>query len=259
MSVPNTFAGRTGTIALSTLDENFTALDNNITSAQSSISAVENTIANSRYFAPRVVVLTSGSSWTVPAGVSAMKVTVVGAGGGSSGAYWCIPTCGGGAGGTAVKYFNNVVAGTVCSYSIGSGGSAGQFDANFSNGGNGGNTTFTYSGTTLTANGGTGSKDTSNATAILSNGIGGSATGGDINIKGQNGQYPNTSNSSNYFPSGDGGSVAFGIGIGGRGGAYNQSSVSEQAGTGFGSGAGGGGGSIRTGYTGQAGVIIIEY
>jgi hypothetical protein len=87
-----------------------------------------------------VVTLTSGTSWTVPAGVTYVNATLVGGGGGGANytgsGYVSVPPLSG------QQITTNVATtpGASISYSIGAGGSHGGFD---SNGGAGGTTTFT--------------------------------------------------------------------------------------------------------------------
>jgi hypothetical protein len=95
---------------------------------------------------------------------------------------------GGAAGGVAVKLFTGVSAGATVSITIGAKGENGQLPSGSSGaltatGGTGGNTSATYSGTTLTGNGGGGGTAAANATERTSN-SGGSASGGDTNTTG---------------------------------------------------------------------------
>lgn len=102
-------------------------------------------------------VLTSGSTWTVPEGVTSVKLWVIGAGGGGGGAYsfWgeYATQGGGGSGGLVYKEFN-VNPGEVISYTLGSPGISGSTGAW---GSAGGQTRATLpSGEILTALGGDG-------------------------------------------------------------------------------------------------------
>jgi hypothetical protein len=90
-------------------------------------------------FSAMAVMLTSGTSYTIPAGAFTMKAWVVGAGGGST-------NYSGGAGGCAYKTWTGA-AGTV-SYSVAS--AVAQYQPNT----NGGDTTCTYDGVTITGAGG---------------------------------------------------------------------------------------------------------
>ena len=88
--------------------------------------------------------LTSGTSYTVPAGVTYLNVTLVGAGGGGGGS----GVSGGetregspGHGGQIVSSTLSVTAGASIAYAIGAGGAGGTGTNN--DAGNGGTTTFT--------------------------------------------------------------------------------------------------------------------
>ena len=114
--------------------------------------------------------ITSGSgTWTVPAGVYALRVTLSGGGGGGSANYRrqpgedsakCLPGGVGGNGGVQLHAYMEVVPGQQISYSVGSGGSAGGTQCNLSwdmnctsiNSGSGGTTVFGM----LSASGGQG-------------------------------------------------------------------------------------------------------
>jgi hypothetical protein len=122
----------------------------------------------------------SSGTFTVPAS-GKFKVTIIG--GGGSGACSAAVSSGTGSGagaGTVVKWFTGATPGTVATVTIGAGG-AGQGAPGDGNAG--GNSTFVLSGfTTLSANGGAGGVASGNGPSA-----GGSATGGDINSRGQNG------------------------------------------------------------------------
>ncbi len=118
------------------------------------------------------LVLTSGSSYTIPSGYSSAKVWVIGGGGGGAGSVNNDGTSGGGGGAGGVAYKTFVVtSGSQITYSIGSAGSGGSGSAN---GSAGGATTATYGGVTITANGGGGGYYNSSTAAT-----GGSFSGGD--------------------------------------------------------------------------------
>jgi hypothetical protein len=125
-------------------------------------------------FSPTAVMLTSGSSYTVPAGATSMKAWAVGGGGGTNGP-------GGGAGGTSFKTWS-VSGGSSVAYVVGSAGAI----ANSPNHSNGGNSTVTYGGTTITGSGG-GRGDSGGA----GNGTGGGYSGGDGGANGGNGTLTN--------------------------------------------------------------------
>lgn len=111
----------------------------------------------------RMEILTSGSSWTPPAGVTGVKVTVIGAGGGGGGGRDTLSTSGphkGGAGGRGglIYRYPLLVSGPVA-YQVGAGGAGGaagvdgtaggatQFGALIAPGGSGGVGAVTINGT----------------------------------------------------------------------------------------------------------------
>ncbi|CAB4169228.1 hypothetical protein UFOVP1516_70 [uncultured Caudovirales phage] len=189
-----------------------------------------------------MVVYTTTTTWTIPAGITKCKVTVVGGGGGGSctGYNPCNPTPvgggGGGSGGAAYKYLTGLTPLSTLTATIGAGGTAGYTAWNTSAGGGSGGTSSLSSGTqtiaTITATGGAGGVSSSNVS-----GVGGSASGGTLNMEGTKGGV--------YFgaPSilGGGGGSAGGAGAKGGGGGGNDGSSGGTAGL------------------GGAGVIIIEY
>lgn len=200
-------------------------------------------------------VLTSGTSYTTPAGCTKIYVEAVGGGGGGGGAdnsgsgnQYSSGGAGGGSGAYCAKYFT-VSASTAYTYAIGAGGNGGT--ATLGNGTNGGNTTFTVGATTITAGGGSfgkgGNYDSGNGST---GGDGGTATNGDININGTGGvgghQFTGSSGNIFVMSSGAGGNSFFG------GGAPGTFEGQGTAGT---SGGGGSGGStqITTGQAGGAG------
>jgi hypothetical protein len=90
----------------------------------------------------KVLTLTSGVSWTVPAGVTFVNVTLRGGGGGGAGGISAadhIPV--NGQGGQIVSSTLTTTPGASISYAIGAGGTGGI--VNGGDGGNGGTTTFT--------------------------------------------------------------------------------------------------------------------
>ena len=172
-----------------------------------------------------LVVLTTSQTYTIPAGVTKMKIYVIGAGGGpnNTGTY-----AGGGGGGTAIKYLTVTPASTAA-VTIGSGG--GVTTA-------GGDTTFVYNATTYTGGGGRGGN------TVVSSGI---ATGGDLNVPGSYGGYLNSAENSGGF----GGMSIF------PGGGQQGNSSGSQNGFFY-----GGGGACHPSVgngTGYQGAVIIEY
>jgi hypothetical protein len=122
-------------------------------------------------FTPVAFVVTTGTSRSVPTGATSMKAWVIGGGGG--GAYdssGCQVGSDGFDGGESVKTYS-VTGGATVSYTIGAAGVSA--DLSVSNPTNGGNTTLTYGGVTITATGGT--------QGINAPILAGSGSGGDFN------------------------------------------------------------------------------
>lgn len=177
------------------------------------------------------------STWSVPTGVTKIKVKVVGGGAnGSNGtiAYSSGGTAGGGGGGYC-EAFIDTSATTSIYYTIGG----------------------------VSATSSIGNCIAGGAPAVVDNsgigGTGGVSSGGYLNINGGPGGYP--TNEEILF-SGKGGDSPQGFGFGGRQ-FSSGSSANGLSGSGY--GAGGSGvvdvvnGSIQTGGSGTAGIIIIEY
>jgi len=229
------------------------------------INATSNTISSTASTSGALIrapqILTTGTSYTTPAGCNSIYVEAVGGGGGGGGVDGGSTTSqgagGGGSGGYAAKYFT-VSPSTSYTYAIGAGGSAGNTTPG--NGGTGGNTTFTVGVTTLTSNGGAGGAlaDQGNPGA---GGSGGAASNGDLNVTGSAGGSGVGSESTaiTYGTGGNGGSSFFG----GSGVGFTNGNGSGGSGT---SGSGGGGAATsltnfaQSGGAGGAGLIRIwEY
>lgn len=179
---------------------------------------------------------TSGTSYTTPAGCTAILVEALGGGGGGARVGSAAdPSSGGAAGGYLRKYFT-VSPSTSYSYAIGAGG-AGRTSTSAGN--SGGNTTFTVGSTTVTAGGGTGGRIVGN-----DSGAGGTATNGDLNISGS--RSP-TAIASDANSRGGANSMY------GAGGRFSDSYDA----TGFGAGGAAVTSSITSG-AGSAGLIIIS-
>ena len=203
-----------------------------------------------------IAVLTSGTSWTAPAGVTKIKVTVTGGGGGGGGTSSSLGRAGGGgaAGGTAIKIFT-VVPATSYTYSIGAAGTAGTSGGGA--GGTGGNSTFIVSPTTVTGGGGGGGAGGN--TGSISGGTGGTATNGDMNIVGGGGGGGAPGAGYEQTPSGKGGGSFWGGGA--PSGASSTGTFAGVTATTYGTG-GSGASSNNTSGAGGAGfqgVILIEY
>ena len=197
------------------------------------------------------VFATAGThTYTKPAGIRTVKVIVTGAGGqgggfGAANDYGA----GGGAGGTAIETIDISGVSTV-TVNVGAGGTGA---ASTASGAAGSGSSF---GSYCTGNSGAGGLH-GNIGAVLG-GAGGSATGGDINLTGGQGDcgvdnaYVPSGN--NYSSARSGGASFWGGG--GRGGAHNQGA---QAGQAYGSGGGGGSASNSgAGGAGQVGVVYVE-
>jgi hypothetical protein len=184
-------------------------------------------------------VFTGNGTFTIPAGVTKLKVTVVGGGGGgcSGGGFGQNGTRGGGGGGgTAIKYLTGLTPGNTLAVTVGAGGTA-----NSQPGGDGGDSTVasgTQSITTITGGGGDGGViDFGYFTA------GGLGANGDLNIRG-------------------GGSLSGGDGVGGSstmGGGSGVGGTSASAAVGGAYGGGGSSGFNAVGSVGAAGVVIFEW
>lgn len=218
---------------------------NSITVNEINNVATGQIIAGSFNFVP----FTSSGTFTVPAYVYKLKVTVVGGGGGGGGSAYTNSggAGGGGGGGCAIKILS-VSPGDTFTVTIGSGGAAGS--SSNGTGGNGNNSSFVGGSYNIIANGGNGGTGGNNLPSL--GGIGGAASGGDLNLTGGGGGSGfNDSNSGRNTP-GNGGGAAF-IGAGARGNTAASAN----------SGGGGGGGSSNTGaiagQAGGSGVIFIEY
>jgi hypothetical protein len=130
--------------------------------------------------------LTTGTSWTVPAGVTYINATLVGGGGGGAGGMsnpWLYGADG--TGGQVISNVLNTTPGASIAYAIGAGGGAGAYSAQ---GGLGGTTTMT--GLTSALGGGGGAGTTS------SNPSGGSNPGLSAANYGIGGKAANPSNGS---------------------------------------------------------------
>lgn len=188
----------------------------------------------------------ANGTFTIPAGVTATKVTVIGGGGAGGGATVTINGSGGGSGAYAVKYLSGLTSGNTIAVTVGAGGTGVS-----AAGGNNGSSSLIASGTqtitTVTAPGGGGGLATAASSA---GGQGASiATNGDINSGGTGGQstYAGTFG-------GIGGPGPFG------GGGQVASGAAGNAGTGPGAGGGGAGSAGNAaGGNGVAGIVIFEW
>ena len=223
-------------------------------------------------FGQEVVITNPSSPWTVPVGVTSIKVEVWGGGGGGGAAYSGFNSTRGGGGGGGGAYnvtTLSVVPGNTFTITIGGGGSAGSGG----NGGTGGTTIISGTDGSVSAAGGggggygnsaNGSAGAASTGGLYNGGDGGASSG---NGAGGGGGAGNSGNGS------DGGNSVTGTGgtgnpdntpyTGGDGGAYRTNNGSGN--TGNAPGGGGGGGrasgwfSSNNGGTGGAGQVVITY
>ena len=186
-----------------------------------------------------MTVFTSPGTFTTPATVTQVKVTVVGGGAGGGIANPAQAGSGGGGGGGAAIYVGPVTASTPYAVTVGAGGTAATPPAT---GNSGGTSSF---GSLASATGGAGG-----TAGGAQGGVGGAGGAGSVGTL--------------QFTGGGGGASSPGGGQNGGGGpAYFGGG--GQAVTGSGApgksygGGGSGGNSPTTGTTGAAGVVIVEY
>ena len=186
------------------------------------------------YAGVAATVFTANGTFTIPTGITRIKMTIVGGGGGGgSGTGGCCgkPGSGGGGGGAAIKWLTGLTPGNTLAVTVGAAGAI--------NGGTGGTSSVasgTQSITTVSATGGSGGAN--NAIG----GAGGLGSSGDLNIGGNAG---NSSGSVSTISFAGGGSI---FGGGGAGSAVGRAY-----------GGGGGGGAGASGAAGATGAVFIEY
>jgi hypothetical protein len=232
--------GGTGTTAFPSPGSNGNVLTSNGTAWTSAAAAAG-------YVGPNAQVFSSNGTFTIPSGITKVKVTVVGGGGGGGSATNDENRAGGGGGGgaTAIKWLTSLTSGGTLAVTIGGGGAAS------SSGGTSTVASGTQSITTLTSTGGNGGS-TNDPAAIA---VGGTATNGDINIRGGNSFWGQ-----------------FGQGGGGGGSFFSTQNCGPQSSNptfngyaGYGPGGGGSGAgsypgtSNKTGGTGAAGIVVFEW
>jgi hypothetical protein len=201
----------------------------------------------------------SGATWITP-WAGTFKVTVIGGGGGSGGCTFVtapVSAGGGGGGGCAIKMYSEQSNSTF-TYTIGTGGTAGNGSP--TSGGAGNNTTVTDGTLIITGSGGGGGI---NGSGTRAGGSGGTGTNGDLNIQGGgggSGSIYNTGTGSNSISGGVGGSSFFG---GGASAVSTSGATNGNAGGQYGGGASGstmsGGSGSSVGAVGASGVVVIEF
>ncbi|MCZ2460238.1 MAG: SprB repeat-containing protein [Chitinophagales bacterium] len=206
----------------------------------------------------QVVVVNPTSPWTVPAGVTSIKVEVWGAGGGGGrgGSFWGDYGGGGGGGGAYNVATFSVTQGQVFTIIIGEGGATSN---------DGGNTTVSGSAGSVIANGGkkgsnaglfwNGAGGTGGTDGLYHGGTGGTSTGNGAGGGGGAGNNGNGSDGGNAV-TGSGGAGTY---AGGNGGAFRGDNGNGNNGVAPGGGGAGGRGSNNNGGTGGDGQVIISY
>ncbi len=199
---------------------------------------------------------TTSGSYTVPAGVTSLKVDVTAGGGGGGGGAFTYAGGGGGGGGSILGKIISVTPGQVILYTVGThgnGGGAGSFSQSGGNGTNGGSSSFGTSTVVLGGHGGQGAIVSGNGGfGGLAGGVGGMNGGNGDNFVGQR------------CCGGKGGDTL--AGIGGNGGSGNSESYTlASVGTNGGGGGGASGwkfdsnGFADAGANGGDGIITISY
>jgi len=205
------------------------------------------------------VLITTGTTYTTPANVTAMRAILVGAGGGGAGAGSVSGQGAAGGGGGAGSHCDTgiiaVTPSTAYTIAIGAGGAAGAAGNN--NGAYGGATTLTVGATTYTAGSGQGGFASISTAAFTGayGGLGGTALNGLLNVSGAPGGI-SIVNGVTYVVSGPGGNGPYGAG-------GNAVSPSNAGNVGLSYGAGGSGASTinantAAGGNGAPGMILIE-
>lgn len=208
-----------------------------------------------------VQILTSGTSWQAPAGVTSTKCECVAAGGGGDGSASTAAGGGGGGGEYAAEAALAVTAGNTYTYAVGAAGTSGTSGS----GGNGGNTTFAGDSVTVTAHGGSGATGQPGAaggsgstnTTHHNGGAGGSGftsigyAGGGGGGSGGSGSAGNTGGAGTPGGYGVGAAAVTGGGPGGNGGASGSAGSAPITAPGGGGGGSGGGNASGAGAHGQ--------
>jgi len=195
-------------------------------------------------------VFTSSGTFTIPAGITTVKVTVVGAGGSGGARTTNTLAGGGGGGGAGISYLSNLTPGNTILVTVGAGGAPATSDG--SNGSAGGFSRIesgTQSITTITANGGERGVGPNTGTYQQN---GGSCSGATFNIQGNPGTPPGELSKSGGVGGGSifGGDGSFNANYSGQSGQHGGGGgPNSQTYSSFGASSGAGGN----------GIVIFEY
>ena len=196
-------------------------------------------------FASGVQGFTSSASYIVPPGVTQIEVEAWGGGAGSYASTSGNPAGGAGAGGYARKRITGLAPGQVIAVTVGAGGAAGATGTTPTPGG------ASSFGGSLTANGGI-LNPIATLAIPLHGGAGGTASGGDINIAGGDGNWGHNNNGGMGGNAPNGGGMRNAGGGGGNPGNFPGGGAS-------GAGTGANSTTPNAGAAGGAGFIIVRW
>jgi hypothetical protein len=250
VSLTTPLGAASGGTGLSTITANSVMLGNGISTVQTVAPSTSGNVLTSdgttwssaRSLIPTIQAFTSSGTFTIPASVTKVKVTVVGGGGGGRSATNSTGQGGGGAGGAAIEVITGLTPGGTVTVTVGAGGAADT---------TGGTSSF---GAYCSATGGLSPASGTGPAG----GAGGTATGGDINFTGGGGGGGNGVSGTVAGSAGNGGSSIFG-GAGLGAGSSNAVNTAGAGAPGTGGGGGGGCGGPGTGGAGGSGIVIVEY
>jgi hypothetical protein len=241
-----------------------------MTTALNSVGTIfpDDTVQSSAWTGVRAQVFTSSGTFTVPSGITAVKVTVIGGGGAGATIPRYYVGSGGGAGGTAIRYITGLTPNMSITVTVGAAGGTSSF------------------GSYCSATGGSaGTYDSGGSGVPWPGGAGGVGSGGTINITGGAGGYTVILNVptgpcsvAGFVMSGSGGGSSGQAGTIGIGNSYSPGGAGRISGmggyglylnstgvaaTGYGNG-GGGAYSISSsvglsGGAGSPGIVIVEW
>ena len=191
-----------------------------------------------------IVSFTSSGTYTKPANLKSVKITVIGGGGGGGGAAANAIAGGGGAGGGSIVLIDAATLSASETVTIGSGGSGGS-----TAGGDGGAAGTSSFGSFASATGGVGGRGGTGAS--VANGVlGGVGSGGTVNFAGGSG------GAASGLMAGKGGDSFFGGG--GRAESSTTTDIGGKSSGAGGAGCRGWGTTARVGGVGISGVVIVE-